>query len=958
MGTSPMKAFDIAKGGITDLRGQVFKWNKRDVLVTVHPSFVNRNRAFEEKFEEDIKMIPDLLINKKDEIVIDRPKVDMKNIKTGVNHYRIPDKFYTDEYRLVDIQYLNQKHQVLYIFRDKQNKKVYHTENDKYYYYICPSDVKAEKIVPYDKLIQSTCNYAQRAVLDHDTTYEGDLKLTQKHAIDYYLLNQGEAPRVDMNKMFWDIEIDTGNEKTFPAPDEAKYPINLITTAYHDKLTCYVIDNKSEPITPKEGVDLKIFKSEVAMLKTFVTDFKTTDPDFIAGWNAIAFDMEYLYNRLKRLKIPPTSFSKFGEFYVDAFRFICHLAGCVPLDQMQLYKMFTFTKKENYTLGFIGQEELKKTKIVMEYSFNEMYTKALNKLIEYNIQDVVLIKELEDKVKHINFLNEIRTICGTSFEAGSAVLAQVDSLTISFLKKQGMASKNGNPHIAKAKYPGAFVYEPIPGVYDNVTDFDFASLYPSLIITYNIGPNNFVMKFKNYQLGYDYAYNRDNIPDKVEVYMDPMGDNVLKVIKKNDLLKIIKDEKLTVTVNGCCYTAHDKEESVYNKILSYLLGSRKKYKGEMFKAIEAKDKENEEYFYARQYSYKVLANSLYGAIANKIFRFFDLSCAAAITLSGQEALKWSIIEGNAMMESLKTEKPIVRPAPITKIEMYDEKHMQKRKASTPYIVTGDTDSIFTCFQSFPQPQTTENVLKWCKVVQDYLNDEIMKEIVESRNVPFEHNRLVLKNELLISRGLFLAKKRYAIRVTNNEGKDVDQVNYMGIEIKRSDYPSKSKDLMKKILDILLKSETVSVSKLFDFINSQEKEFIELIKKGDKTIARPVSYGKKLKDYKTIPQGVRAMEAWNKVMYPIHTQGTKSYMFRVKGIDDLTAPEDVIIRYQKFIGSGNTFDVIAIPDDVEYLPPYIIPDVKGNLEFAFTARHDLLLAPLTKNKKQVTNVMTF
>ena len=466
------------------------------------------------------------------------------------------------------------------------------------------------------------------------------------------------------------------------------------------------------------------------------------------------------------------------------------------------------------------------------------------------------------------------------------------------------------------------------------------------------------MKFKNEQIGYDYAYNQNNIPDKVEVYIDPMGDNKLKVMKKTEVLKLIKDEQLTVTVNGCCYTAHDKEESVYNKILSYLLGSRKKYKGEMFKAIEAKDKENEEYFYARQYSYKVLANSLYGAIANKVFRFFDLSCAAAITLSGQEALKWSIIEGNAMMESIKTEKPIVRPVPITKIEMYDEKQMQKRKESTPYIVTGDTDSIFTCFQSFPQQQTTENILKWCSIVQNYLNNDIMKEIVESRNVPFKYNRLVLKNELLISRGLFLAKKRYAIRVTNNEGKDVDQVNYMGIEIKRSDYPSRSKELMKKILDILLKSETVSVTKLFDFINSQEKEFIELIKRGEKTIARPVSYGKKLKDYKTIPQGVRAMECWNKVMYPIHTQGTKAYMFRVKGIDDLKAPEDVILRYQKFIGAGNKFEVIAIPDDVETLPSYIIPDVKGNLDFAFTARHELLLEPLTKAVHQATNVMTF
>jgi len=955
MGSSPMKAFGIAEKGITNLRGQFFKWEDRDVLVTVHPSFVNRNQSYADKFEEDIKTAAEFL----GKTFTDKKKAPIKteNLKKGVYNYKIPDKFYTDEYRLVDVQYIMKTNKVLYIFRDKDNKKVYHQEGDNYYFYTCPDGVKRDKIIPYDQLYQGQCHYRERAVLDSEKTYEGDIKITQKHAMDYYLQSTGEAKRTDFNIMFIDIEIDTKGVQVFPDPKEAKFPINLLTTAYHKKYTTYVIDNGAEPIIEQKGVELKIFKNELTLIKQFIKDFKEVDPDFITGWNAVAFDFEYIFNRLKRLKIPQGSMSKFGEFYVEGSRFICNLVGCVPLDQMHLYKMFTFTKKENYQLGFIGQVEVKMTKIQMPYPFHEMYTKALNKLIEYNIRDVVLLEKLEDKLSHVNFINEIRTICNTSFDSGSAVLGQVDSLTVSYLKERGLASKNGDPHIAKEKYPGAFVYDPIPGIYDDITDFDFTSLYPSLMITYNIGPNNFILKLEDESLGYDVAYNREGLPDEIDIIMDPMCDRIPERINTKDLLGDIDRKKWLVTINGCVYDNHENVESVYSGILTMLLGSRKIYKGKMFKAKEAKDDSGFDFYYSRQYSYKVLANSLYGAIANKIFRFFDRSCATAITLGGQEALKWSIVEGNEFMEHLRTGQKIKRAKPLTKKEMYDPKEMQKRKLSTPHIVTGDTDSIFCCFQDFKGDKTEKQILSWCNEIQTYLNETIMKEMVAKHNVPFEKNRLELKNELIISRGLFLAKKRYSIRVTNQEGKKVDDINYMGIEIKRSDYPSKSKEFMKELLDIILKSENVSLHEIFSYIQQKEEEFKSLIMKGDKTIARPVSYGKKINDYKTIPQGVKAMEAWNKVMYHIHNQGSKSYMFRVLGIDRDKAPKDVIKKYDKFIADGNKFKVIAIPDDEPCLPPYILPDLNGNLEFAFKDRHDLLLKPITE-VKQKTNVLTF
>ncbi len=949
MGTSPMTAFGIAKSGITKIHGNIYEWEGYKILLTVHPSFVNRNRSFEPRFEEDIAKVAELL--GEDKIEIDSVS-KTKTLGKGIFRYKIPEKFYTDEYRLVDIQYLNRRSQVLYIFRDRNNKKVYHTEDDRFVCYQTPEGVSAKKLMPYEELNQIVVNYRDARNLDSEITYEGDLKITTKHAMDYYYLNKGEASRVESNIMFCDIEVDTGKERTFPNQKEAKFPINMITTILNKEKITYVIDNKTEPIEQIDGVELKIFKTERQLMREYIKDFKNSDPDFMSGWNFINFDMDYIYNRLNNIGIAQSSFSNFNEFYVDGSRYICHLPGCVVLDQEFLYRMFTFTKMENYKLAFISAHELEGvTKIQLPLPMNEMYWKMLNLTIEYNIRDAELLERIEDKLKHINLLNELRIICNAGFESGSSSFGQIDSLMVSFLKnRKGLASKNSDPHIKKEKYPGAFVFEPTPGIYNNITDFDFASLYPSLMITYNIGVNSFVMKTKEPTLGYEFTYNQKNLPEKVDVIIDPLYENKHMSVPRDKLLKKIKDEELVHTINGCFFKPHKKEFSVFGAVVDDLMVSRKQYKGKMFDAIEANDEDKEFFFFTRQLVYKVLANTLYGVVANKAFRFFDVSLAAAITLGGQEALKTSIIEGDAFMRHLDSGKPYQAPAPLTKQELFADK-MPGR--SNEYIITGDTDSIFCRFENFKEEKSVANIHNWCAKIESFLNDDKIIEVVKKHNVDLDFNRLVLKNELVISRGLFLAKKRYAIRVINNEGKDVDKINYMGVEIKRSDYPSKSKEFLSELLDLILKSEKISITKLLDFVHSQERNFINLIKSGDKTIARPVAYGKKLADYKTITQGVKAMEAWNEIMYDIHKTGAKAYMYWVNGIDESKAPEEVVKKYNKFISSGKKLEVIAIPDEEERLPSFFVPNVKGAMKFSFIDRYELMLKPLTDVKMKET-----
>jgi hypothetical protein len=181
---------------------------------------------------------------------------------------------------------------------------------------------------------------------------------------------------------------------------------------------------------------------------------------------------------------------------------------------------------------------------------------------------------------------------------------------------------------------------------------------------------------------------------------------------------------------------------------------------------------------------------------------------------------------------------------------------------------------------------------------------------------------------------------------------------MGLEIKRSDYPSKTKEFLSELLDLLLKSKKVSVPKLMDYINRKEKEFMELIAKGDKSVARPISYGKKIEDYKVMPQGVKAMEAWNSIMYNAHQTGSKAYMFWVSSIDIMVAPKEVRENYHRYLNNGNKLEVIGVPDEEEYLPSFFTPNKDAALKFSFRDRYELMMKPLMKIKKKNSGLLTF
>jgi len=955
MGAAPMKAFGIAEGGITNLRGQMFKWKDFDVLLTVHPSFVNRNQSYKGKFEDDIKKAAEILgANLKPTLKVDESSLKKK----GVFHYKIPSKFYLDEYRLVDVQFLEKSNEVLYIFRDKANKKVFYKVPDDFYCYQCPEGVESRKVVKFDDLYQIKVPYKQRMNLDPDITYEGDVKLTVKHAMDYFIQNQGEASEADLNVMFLDIES-YSKTKEFPNAEEAKYPICMLTYSFHGDVITYVVDNKvllqdqKVPDVKKQN-NVIVYKSEREMLNTFIKDFRRLDPDILTGWNCVGFDIPYIVNRCKKLGIMSTMLSKFNEINMDMARGYADIMGVVVLDQLTLYRRFTFTKKENYKLDTIAMEEVGRGKKYGGEEFSPLFEKDVNEAIEYNRGDVSLLVDLEKTVKHIALQNELRKICYSCFRGTQSTMGQLDSLIVSFLKRRGFASKNAGIHEEAVKFEGAFVKETTTGIHDFIVDFDFTSLYPNLVLTYNIGVNTFVMKFKDTENGYFFVYNKDKLPEKVSIIVDPLFKAQEVEVTKEQLIRKVEESKLVYTVSGCFFKPHNQEISFYGEIIDFLLSTRKDFKDLMFKAKESGQDKEKEMYNIRQLVMKVLANAMYGVLGNSAYRFFARDCARSITLSGQEAIKTVILAGDNYIESLKSNSSYVEPKKLTIQEMYGD-----RIPATKYIITGDTDSLFATFRDFGLDMNKERnelileIMERCDKIQKFLNGEVVTKLVSLHNVPLERNKLNLKNELVISRGLFLAKKCYAINVISQEGRSTDEIISMGIETKRSDFPNYTKECLNELLNLVLKSETISLSRIFQFVKNKEKEITKLVSEGDKAVARPVSFTKKVKDYKKVPQGVVSMLNWNELEYVAFQPGGRGYLFKIQGVDLEKAPKEVVQKYdEKFLKKGKKLEVVCVPTEESKLPNYYIPDVKSMVKFAWDDRVLRLLEPLTSVKEKI------
>jgi DNA polymerase elongation subunit (family B) len=613
----------------------------------------------------------------------------------------------------------------------------------------------------------------------------------------------------DEEKNQWvDIKNSCYMENTgFPNPDEATEPITAIAIRRLNGGTkvygCGEYDNTNE------NVEYVRCKDEYTLCRNFITDWELNCPDVITGWNTKFFDIPYLYNRFNRIlgedmtkKLSPWGvLSARTKVFKGRQQTFYDISGVASLDYIELYKWYAPGGKsqESYRLDNIANVELGESKISYdEYdNLHQLYKLNYQKFIDYNIKDVELIVKLENKLKLLELALTLAYDTKCNYEDVFAQTRMWDSLIYSYLIAKKIVVP---PKVIKEKteaFEGAYVKEPQVGKHDWVASFDLNSLYPHLLIQYNISPETIVEP-------------QDYTPEMREVIAQ--GVTVEKLLDRKVNLSRISN--VTITPNGQFFRTDI--QGFIPKMMEEMYEDRKKFKKLMIKAQQDYQKEDNlskkkelENLIARynnlQLAKKTSLNSAFGAFGSSYFRFYDLRMALGVTTAGQLSIRW--IEG--------------------KLNDYLNKLL---KTDKDYVIASDTDSIYlnlsslvgTVFQSGGETQKIISFMD--KVCEDKIQPFLDKSYQELADyVHAYQQKMQMKREALADKGIWTAKKRYILNVYNNEGVVYKEpkLKVMGLEMIKSSTPSAIREKMTEVTKVML---TGTESDVQEFIANFREEF--------------------------------------------------------------------------------------------------------------------------------------
>jgi len=592
------------------------------------------------------------------------------------------------------------------------------------------------------------------------------------------------------------LDIEVKSENGFPDVESAAEEILLITI--QDYTTKQIRTWGQGPFNNKQqNVIYRQFDSEYALLNDFINWWMIEDntPEVLTGWNIELYDIPYLSRRLERVlgeklmkRLSPWGLVTEDEIYIAGRKHISYdVGGITQLDYLNLYKKFTYTNQESYRLDYIASVELGQKKLDhSEFdTFKDFYTKGWQKFVEYNIIDVELVDRLEDKMKLIELAITMAYDAKVNYADVFYQVRMWDTIIYNYLKKRNIVIPPKERSDKDSKYAGAYVKEPIPGKYDWVVSFDLNSLYPHLIMQYNISP------------------------ETLQDTRHPSA-TVDKILNEELTFEMYKDN--AVCANGAMYRKDVR--GFLPELMELIYDERKIYKKKMLAAKQAYEKtptKKLEKEIARcnniQMARKIQLNSAYGAIGNQYFRYYKLANAEAITLSGQVSIRWIENRMNGYLNKLlQTE-------------------------SVDYVIASDTDSIYLNlgplvdkFLSSRSGDKTKVVELLDKVCQDKLEPFIERSYSELANyVQAYEQKMIMKRENIAERGIWTAKKRYILNVWNSEGVQYSEpkLKVMGIEAVKSSTPAPCRQMIKDGLKLMMNGTEEDV---IEFIDKCRVEF--------------------------------------------------------------------------------------------------------------------------------------
>ena len=596
--------------------------------------------------------------------------------------------------------------------------------------------------------------------------YETDVPIETRVLIDRY--GDSDEPSTGHRELNFDIET----EITQGFPDW-KNPVNKITAiAWHEKLTnqysVLVLDEESKVKTSIEDNKTIIScQTEAELLHCFLEQYEQIQPHILTGWNIEMFDIPYLVCRMKRVlgdgeanRLSPVGQINYRELIDKWF-----IEGVALLDYMLLYKKFTMGERPSYRLDAIGKHEVDLGKVEYEGNLDDLFAADINKYIEYNLNDVEIVKRLDEKLKFIDLAKAICHKGHIPYQKIHITSAYLEGAILTHTHRLGIVTKNITRGIVKeGKFSGAFVKVPNPGRYDWIYDLDLTSLYPSIIMTLNISPETKIGKLTDFDLE-DFRRQNDR-SWTVQTQKEQLH------LQTNELLDYLKTTKYAIASNGVLYKT-DKA-GLIPSILDRWFSERVEYKNLRKKFEKEGDEAKVAYFDQMQYTTKILLNSMYGVLGAQTFRFFDIDNAEAVTTTGQQLIKSTGDFGS---------------------KFYNDELGTKGK---DYCIYTDTDSVFFSAKPiiekrFPEIDMDDNdamskaILPVADEVQTYINR--MYDLYAERIHNVTKHRFDIKQELISKAGIWIAKKRYAQWVINQEGHPCDKLDVKGIDVFRSSYPA-------------------------------------------------------------------------------------------------------------------------------------------------------------------------
>jgi len=630
------------------------------------------------------------------------------------------------------------------------------------------------------------------------------------------------------------LDIETECEHGFPDIDTAKETIICITVKNHSNKQILTWGT-GDFISKKTNVTYVKCQNEKHMLLEFLKFWCKNHPDIVTGWNVKFFDIPYIMNRM-RFIFDNDTINKMSPWnYVNADRIqlgkknqqYWNILGVSVLDYFDLYKKFTYVRQESYRLNYIAKVELGESKLDNPYeTFKDFYTKDYQQFVEYNIQDVELVDKLEDKMKLIE-------LCLTmAYEAKvnyTDVYSQVrcwDTLIYNHLLAKNIIIPPREDQIKDSQYEGAYVKDPQLGLHNWIVSFDLNSLYPHLIMQYNLSPETLVG-------------------------VQPKNMGVENYLNEKFNLQWARDKNVTVAPNGSMYR-RDKQ-GFLPELMEKMYGDRVVFKK---KTIEAKKEfqKTKDPIYKNEISRcnniqmakKIALNSAYGAIGNQYFRYFDVRIAEAITLGGQLSIRWVERDVNRFMNKLLNTDNV------------------------NYVVASDTDSIYLKLDKLVEKVCKD---KSPQQITDFINkaaeDKIQKVIDDSfKNLATYVNayeqKMFMKREAIANKAIWVAKKRYMMNVFDEEGIrfDIPKLKIMGVEAVKSSTPEVCRGKIKDAIRVIMNdSEDALIKFVADF-----KEVFKTLSPEEVAFPRSCNYIDKYVDPNSI----------YKKGTPIHVKGALIY----------------------------------------------------------------------------------